>query len=335
MISASAGLGIRLLVASTTTIQGNRIGTNAAGTADFGNEVGGIDILDGANNTIGGGAAGAGNLISGNSFLGLSLSGSPSTGNIIKGNLIGLQSNGVSPLGNDLDGVFIGNAATNTTVGGAGTEGNLIAFNGGAGVFVVSGTGHSIQGNTIFSNLGLGIDLGPAGVTANDNQDGDSGANGLQNFPVLTSASTSGGGSNVQGTLNSTPSSSFTLHFYTSANADPSGFGEGQTPLGSAVVNTDGAGNASFNSNFAATVTPGHVVTATATNAQGSTSEFSAVRAITGTADVSVVKTASPNPVTAGSNITYTITVSNSGPDTAELRHSDRQPARDDYVRLL
>ena len=333
VISASAGLGIRLLVASTTTIQGNRIGTNAAGTADFGNEVGGIDILDGANNTIGGGAAGAGNLISGNSFLGLSLSGSPSTGNIIKGNLIGVQSNGVSPLGNDLDGVFIGNAATNTTVGGAGTEGNLIAFNGGAGVFVVSGTGHSIQGNTIFSNLGLGIDLGPAGVTANDNQDGDSGANGLQNFPVLTSASTSGGGSNVQGTLNSTPSSSFTLHFYTSANADPSGFGEGQTPLGSAVVNTDGAGNASFNSNFAATVTPGHVVTATATNAQGSTSEFSAVRAITGTADVSVVKTASPNPVTAGSNITYTITVSNSGPDTAgSVTVTDNLPATTTFV---
>ena len=333
VISASAGLGIRLLVASSTMIQGNRIGTNAAGNADFGNEVGGIDILDGANNTIGGGAAGAGNQISGNSFLGISISGTPSTGNLIKGNLIGVQGNGVSPLGNDLDGVFIGNSATNTTVGGASGEGNLIAFNGGAGVFVESGTGQSIQRNSIFSNSGLGIDLAPAGVTANDNQDGDSGANGLQNFPVLTAASTSGGGSNVQGTLNSTPSSSFTLHFYSSANGDPSGFGEGQVFLDAAVVNTDGSGNASFNLNFAAQVTPGHVITATATNAQGSTSEFSQTRSITGTADVSVVKMASPSPVTVGSNITYTITVANNGPDTAStVTVTDNLPATTTFV---
>ncbi|HEX5731410.1 MAG TPA: BACON domain-containing carbohydrate-binding protein [Blastocatellia bacterium] len=332
-IASSAGLGIRLLVASTTMIQGNRIGTNAAGTADFGNEIGGIDILDGANNTIGGGAAGAGNQISGNGFLGLSISGSPSTGNLIKGNLIGVQSNGVSALGNDLDGVSIGSSAANTTVGGASGEGNLIAFNGRAGVFVGSGTGHSIQNNSIFSNAGLGIDLGPVGVTANDNQDVDSGANGLQNFPVLTAASTSGGGSNVQGTLNSTPSSSFTLHFYTSANADPSGFGEGQTFLDTAIVNTDGAGNASFNLNFAASVTPGHVVTATATNGQGSTSEFSQTRAITGSADLSVVKLASPNPVTVGSNITYTITVANNGPDTASsVTVTDNLPATTTFV---
>ena len=332
-IAASAGLGIRLLVASMTMIQGNRIGTNAAGTADFGNEIGGIDILDGANNTIGGGAAGAGNQISANGFIGLTISGSPSTGNLIKGNLIGVQANGVSALGNDLHGVVIADSAANTTVGGASGEGNLIAFNGGAGVFVLSGTGHSIQNNSMFSNSALGIDLGPAGVTANDNQDGDSGANGLQNFPVLTSASTSGGGSNVQGTLNSTPSSSFTLHFYSSATADPSGFGEGQTLLDTAVVNTDGAGNASFNLNFAASVTPGHVVTATATNGQGSTSEFSQARAITGTADLSVVKLASPNPVIVGSNITYTITVANNGPDTASsVTVTDNLPATTTFV---
>ena len=333
VISASAGVGIRLLVASSTTIQGNRIGTNAAGSADFGNESGGIDILDGANNTIGGGAADSENVISGNGFSGLNINGSPSTGNIVKRNLIGVQANGVSALGNDLDGVAIGSSAGNTTVGGAAGEGNLIAFNGAVGVFVESGSGHSIQRNSIFSNFGLGIDLAPAGVTANDNLDGDSGANGLQNFPVLTAASTSGSGSNVQGTLNSTPSSSFTLHFYTSATGDPSGFGEGQTFLDSAVVNTNASGIATFNLNFAGSVTPGHVVTATATNAAGSTSEFSQTRAITGTADLSVVKTASPNPVTVGSNITYTITVTNNGPDTASsVTLTDNLPATTTFV---
>jgi uncharacterized repeat protein (TIGR01451 family) len=334
VISASNGLGLRLLVASSTQVLGNRIGTDASGVADFGNETGGIDILDGANNTIGGGATGAGNIISGNGFLGVSLSGSPSTGNLIKGNIIGLQANGVSALGNDLDGIFIGNSATNTAVGGAASgEGNLIAFNGGAGVFVNSGTGHFIQRNSIFSNFGLGIDLGPVGVTANDNLDGDTGANNLQNYPVLTAASTSGGGVNVQGTLNSTASSTFTLHFYSSASGDPSGFGEGQTFLGTTTVNTDGSGNASFNVTLATPVTPGHVVTATATNAANSTSEFSQTRAITGQADLAVNKTASPNPVLAGSNITYTITVSNNGPDTANtVTVTDNLPSTTSFV---
>ena len=334
VISANSGLGIRLLVASSNQMQGNRIGTDAAGTADFGNETGGIDILDGANNTVGGAASGSGNVISGNGFLGLSLSGSPSTGNLIKGNIIGLQVNGVSALGNDLDGIFIGDSTANTTVGGAATgEGNVIAFNGGAGVFVTSGAGHSIQRNSIFSNFGLGIDLGNIGVTANDNLDGDTGANNLQNFPVLTSASTSGGGVNIQGTLNSTASSTFTLHFYSSANGDPSGFGEGQTFLGTTTVNTDGSGNAGFNVNLATAVTPGHVVTATATNAANSTSEFSQTRPITGQADLSVSKSASPNPVTVGSNITYTIIVANSGPDTANtVTVTDNLPASTTFV---
>jgi uncharacterized repeat protein (TIGR01451 family) len=334
IISANSGLGIRLLVASSNQIQANRIGTDAAGSADFGNETGGIDILDGANNTIGGAAAGAGNVISGNGFLGLSLSGSPSTGNLIKGNIIGLQANGVSSLGNDLDGVFLGDSSTNTIVGGAAAgEGNLIAFNGRSGVIVTSGSGHTIQRNSIFSNFGLGIDLGALGVTANDNLDGDTGANNLQNFPVLTAASTSGGGVNIQGTLNSTASSTFTLHFYSSATGDPTGFGEGQSFLGTTTVNTDGSGNASFNVNLATAVTPGQVVTATATNAANSTSEFSQTRTITGQADLSISKSASPNPVTVGSNITYTLTVANNGPDIANtVTITDNLPATTSFV---
>lgn len=333
VIAANSGAGARVLVGSSNTFQGNRIGTNAAGTADFGNETGGLDILDGANNTIGGAVAGAGNLISGNGFSGININGSPSTANLIKRNIIGLQTNGVSPLGNDLDGVALGTAAVNSVVGGASGEGNLIAFNGGAGVFVESGTGHAVQSNSIFSNSGLGIDLSPVGVTPNDNQDGDTGANSLQNFPVLTAASPSGGGANVQGTLNSTPSSSFTLHFYSSAVADASGFGEGQILLGTTNVNTDGSGNASFNVNLAVSVTPGHVVTATATNSAGSTSEFSQTRTITGQADMMVVKTASPNPVVVGSNITYTITVSNNGPDIANtVTVTDNLPATTTFV---
>lgn len=76
------------------------------------------------------------------------------------------------------------------TVAGAG---NLIAFNGAHGVRVLNGIGTGILSNSIYANGLLGIDLDPAGITPNDNGDGDMGPNKLQNFPVLTSASTTNG----------------------------------------------------------------------------------------------------------------------------------------------
>ena len=82
----------------------------------------------------------------------------------------------------------------------------------------------------------------------------------------------------MAGTLNSTANTTFTLDFYASAAADPSGFGEGARYLGSAVVTTDAGGNASFEVTLAAATTPGEVVTATATDPAGNTSEFSGGR---------------------------------------------------------
>ena len=61
--------------------------------------------------------------------------------------------------------------------------------------------------------------------------DGDSGGNGLLNFPVIAVATTSGPTTTVVGTLNSLPGTTFTLAFYSSSAADPSGFGEGETLL--------------------------------------------------------------------------------------------------------
>ena len=133
---------------------------------------------------------------------------------------------------------------------------------------VNSGTGHSVLRNSIFANANLGIDIGPGGVTPNDAGDGDTGANNLQNFPVLTAVA---GG--VQGTLNSSPNTPFTILFFGNAACDASGNGEGQTFLGSSSVVTDGTGNAAI-SFFA--VSPVQVVTATATSSGGDTSEFSA-----------------------------------------------------------
>ena len=55
--------------------------------------------------------------------------------------------------------------------------------------------------------------------------------NNNQNYPVLAAAP---GG--VQGTFNSTPNGTFTIHYYGNTACDPSGNGEGQTFLGGASV---------------------------------------------------------------------------------------------------
>src|SRR6185295_16458800 len=117
-------------------------------------------------------------------------------------------------------------------------------------------------------------------VTANDNGDGDTGANNLQNFPVLSSAVSSGGNTVLQGNLNSTPGSNFNIQFFSNPACDPSGNGEGQTFLGTASMTTDAQGNANINTTLSVAVEPGQTITATATDSANNTSEFSACRTV-------------------------------------------------------
>jgi hypothetical protein len=179
--------------------------------------------------------------------------------------------------------------ASNTVVGGieAGQL-NAIAHNGSDGVVIFNppATGNRIRGNSIHSNGGLGIDLHNDGVTLNDvpevgPPDTDGGANGLQNFPVLGSAVTVSGSTTISGSLSSTPNTTFTIDFYASAACDPSGHGEGATHIGSQTVTTDGSGQATIDVTLGVGLTPGTAVTATATDAAGNTSEFSACRTAT------------------------------------------------------
>ena len=136
-------------------------------------------------------ATGAGNVVSGNSGIGV-LVGSSSTGATIQGNTIGLNATRTAAWANATDGVFI-DASSNTTIGGtAAGAGNAIAFNGAAGVSVVGGTSNAVLGNQIYSNTAQGINVGVSGVLANDTGDGDTGANNGQNYPVLTKAVTTG-----------------------------------------------------------------------------------------------------------------------------------------------
>jgi len=262
---------------SGVTVQGNYIGTDATGTraiASGSDSANGISVED-SNHLIGGTTPGAGNVISGN-LEGIRLAGAggpqPTT---IQGNLIGLNALGTGPLPN-LTGIEIMSAAMKVIVGGTQSgAANKIAFNEGTGILVFAGSGHSIRGNSIFSNGFLGIDLGGDGPTVNDPTDSDVGANLLQNFPVLTSVQTGSGSTRIQGSLKSTPNTTFQIDFYSNAALDPLGNGEGALFFNTTSVNTNGNGDATIDVTFANVLATGRVITATATDPNGNTSEFS------------------------------------------------------------
>ncbi|MFN0207438.1 MAG: hypothetical protein ACKVS6_14125 [Planctomycetota bacterium] len=210
----------------------------------------------------------------------------------IVGNTIGLNAND-QPLLGSVNGIVTRNYYLGTIqgvkIGGQGAgEGNTIAGHLIAGINVSNTySGVRISGNSIRDNGGLGIDLLTSGfvtgVTPNDILDADVGGNGLQNFPVLQSATRSGNSLRILGTLNSTPSTLFTVEFFASPQVDVSGYGEGRDFLGSVVVTTDASGNAALDVLLAAPVTVGSVISATATaTISGSTSEFSASVTVAG-----------------------------------------------------
>ena len=268
--------------ANNNLIQGNFIGTDASGTTSLGNGSDGIYMgafgTAAQNNVIGGSTAGAGNLISANGNRGIFVTGNLLSGTIIQGNQIGTDLSGTLPLGNQTEGITI--ATYDVTVGGSAIgEGNTIAFNNGFGVFV-SCCQAEVRGNNIFANNGLGIDLSPSGVNANDAGDGDSGANALQNYPVLTAVSSIMSGTTIEGTLNSLSSANFALDFFANSSCDGSGHGEGETYLGSATVATNGSGDVTFSESLATAVSIGDFITATATDPTGNTSEFSSCMAV-------------------------------------------------------
>ena len=268
VISANGGCGIRIAFAWArgNAVQGNFIGTDVTGTVALGNGAG-VEIFNADASAIGG-TTGVRNVISGNGGYGIRIYGSGywRIGTVVQGNFIGTDVTGTGDVGNGGHGVEISGGFGHTIGGTTGGAGNIIAFNGGDGV---TDRGLGILSNSIFSNAGLGIDLGPDGVTPNDPGDSDN----VQNFPVLTSATS--GSTTVEGTLNSTLNTEFRLEFFANSACDPSGHGEGENFLGPTTVTTDGTGNAAFTVTFPDMVPAGQFITATATDPHDNTSEFS------------------------------------------------------------
>jgi hypothetical protein len=278
--NGSAGIGLGTGGGGAHTVQGNFIGTNAGGDAPVPNAGVGVYVEITPGMIIGGSAVGAGNLISGNTAGGVFLSGLFTSDNVVQGNLIGTDSSGAAPLGNGSYGVAIIGSSNNTIGGPAPGEGNLIAHNTVRGVHVSGATGNAIRGNAIFDHAELAIDLMPQGVTANDPGDGDTGANELQNWPVLTSveaAAPSGGSTRFQGVLHSAASTTYDLDFYENPPCAPfpREYVEAQTYLGAGQVTTDAAGTGTIDVTLPVSATAGARFAATATDPAGNTSELS------------------------------------------------------------
>lgn len=278
VISGNNDDGILIVAATNTIIRGNYIGADRTGTADLGNSGKGIMLREhAALTTIGGTVAGAGNVISGNGETGVWLQDYGTTGNRIEGNRIGVAATSAAPMGNDHYGVFIGLGACNNTIGGdSAGAGNVIAHSGMHGVALGSGTGNAILRNRIFANAFLGIDLDADGLTANDFNDIDSGANTRLNFPVLSAARLTTTGLRIDGSINTQLDQTLRIEFFAASSLDPTGQGQGKRYLGHIMVQTDPGNTVDFSARLAsAAVSAGRFITATATDRYGNTSEFS------------------------------------------------------------
>jgi hypothetical protein len=288
--------GIAIVGSHYNAVAGNFIGTDYTGTMALGNGLSGIAVYSGSSNnrigTDGNNSADAleRNVIAAAGSFGIYMGSAGTTANTIFGNSIGTDVTGTKDFGVRNDGILLFGGATNILIGGSGGLANLIVNSHLAGINVVNaGTvGNAIRGNQIYSNHGLGIDIGGNGVSPNDVNDVDSGPADFLNSPVFTAVLTA---TDLIVSGFARPGSEIDLFV---AAPNPQGFGEGLTYLLSKTEGIDDAdsGTGSYadtllgsdtTSRFSftipllslpAAIVDGTPLTATATLG-GNTSEFS------------------------------------------------------------
>jgi len=278
LISGNSGYGVFIYNNSTEsdTVIGNLIGTNANGTGALPNIIG--IVIDGIPRYH----IVDSNVISGNLQQGITIHATGTDYNVITRNKIGTDITGGFAVPNGIDGIRIGEGPRNNVIGGIPDKGNIIAFNGGNGVTVMTEGDYynKISANSIHHNGGMGIDLYPMGVTANDANDTDTGPNMLMNFPEISSAQYNDitGNFEITGHID-TPAPEYTTIEFFKSDDDASGHGEGERYLTNVTPDVSG--------NFNVTITAGIIwggdkVTATATDSEGNTSEFSSSVIVSG-----------------------------------------------------
>ncbi len=283
----------------------------------------GIALKAGAsNNTIGGQTvidSGYNDVISNNRLGGVEITGIGTSGNVIQGTLIGLNSG---------DGVQIDQGAANNVIGGtAPGAGNVIASNfqsktapttnivpqqvpagptgGSWGVQLTpsAGVGNTIEGNSIYGNSTGGIDLGGLPATGNLNPPLSPEPNNAQNAPIITSAAYSANDNTttIAFTLSSALGGTYRIELF---GADPTSKApQGETFLGYAPVTTDSKGEVHGTFIFQGALPQSETsVTATATDSKGDTSEFSVSRGVTVISIVPLPPTSTPHSSPGGGN---------------------------------
>jgi parallel beta-helix repeat protein len=243
-------------------IRGNFLGTDVTGTVALGNREDGVRVGSDGNIIVG-------NLVSGNTEAGVGFY--AANNNVVRSNRIGTDINGNPSLGNGEHGVQVccGPSTGNRV------EDNLIAGNVQEGVAIFEGLRNPISRNHILGNGLLGIRLGDGGPLPNDPGDVDAGPNESMNYPVLDLALAAPGQLIVRGTIDTQDPAHVLIEFFVNPvptpGGDPSGHGEGAVFLGTARPNASGTVVATLPPTLAGTI-----ITATATDAAGNTSEFAA-----------------------------------------------------------
>ena len=291
--NGTSGVGINGEDTAWNYILGNYIGTSADGTTALGNTDHGILIANGVRNT-----AAQGNVISANGY-GVSIRSNPgevvnTSHNVILENHIGVAADGASPLGNTVDGVHIGFQGQSNSV-----VANVIAHNGADGVSVDTPLAFEnlILVNSIHDNDGLGIHL-------------TNGANHEIEPPVIDGAEA------AELVVSGRACPDCYVQVFASHDED----GEGERPIG--------AGPAGPTGDFDVEVIsfPYRYLTATASDADDGTSEFSDVF----NGDLPQLSTSSkaagPSEPVPGGVVVYTITVSNTGTGSGAATVTDTLP---------
>ena len=161
LISGNQSHGLLLTFAQGAQVRGNFIGVRADGQAALPNASGAGIVLFG-NATIGGSAAGTGNVISGNGRSGIEVLSDAAHASSILGNRIGTNAVGSAALPNGMDGIRI-DGGTRASIGSADHDSgvcnracNLISGNAGHGIFIDDhnlNILHAVLGNVVGANL--------------------------------------------------------------------------------------------------------------------------------------------------------------------------------------
>ena len=142
--------GIKLSGAGTNVVAGDYIGTN--GGAAAANDVGVLINNGSVSNEIGGTSSSAGNVISGNTTVGVKLTGAGTDNNVVEGNAIGTNAGRNKAVANAA-GVLVTGGAANDTIGGTSAAArNLISGNTNDGIDVSDASLNQVEGNYIGTN---------------------------------------------------------------------------------------------------------------------------------------------------------------------------------------